>query len=115
MQFALGICLTVMAPGGASSWPSQDQEPLKWRVTEAQGEYHGCENFKVLAAGSLPAGAKVEDWRTLALSFSDGTVDAAIDGATVATGLLVVQPAGVAGFGTAWNIGNFKNLELSQN
>lgn len=118
MEFALGICLTVMAPGGVSSWPSlhqEHQELLNWRITEAQGEYHGCQNFKILATGSLPAGAKVEDWRTLALSFSDGTVDAAIDGATVAKGLSVVQPAGVAGFGTAWNIGHFKNLSVAAN
>lgn len=121
MEFALGICLTVMVdPAGGSANASaslnrRNRPALSWRITEAQGEYHDCQKFTTLAVGSLPVSAKVEDWRSLALSFSDGTVDAAIDGATVAKDLPVVQPAGVAGFGTGWNIGHFRNLTVNAN
>ena len=85
-----------------------------WRLTEAQNEYHGCTNFTTLRSGALPpAAGAVDAWQTLRLSFSGGTVDAIIGGTAVASGVSVLQPAGVAGFGSGWNVAQFSNLSVA--
>ena len=75
-----------------------------------------CLGFTVLAIGQDVAG-KIDDWRALSLSFSGAEVVASIDGKVVAGGgakpVVTTMSAGVAGFGSAWNIAHFTKLHVA--
>jgi hypothetical protein len=91
---------------------------LNWRLTEASNMYSPskCGGFTVLASGEDVAG-NIEDWRALVLSFSGTDVVASIDGKVVAGGsakpVATTMSAGVAGFGSAWNIAHFTKLHVA--
>lgn len=110
--WAPGVCLSIMAnhSGGTK---------LTWRLTEAHNmnQPGKCSGFTVLANGEDVAG-KIDDWRQLSLSFSGASVTASIDDKIVAGGagqppVTTTMPAGVAGFGSAWNIAHFSRLHVA--
>jgi len=108
-----GVCLAVFT----------NSSPPTWALTEVHSQYSifGCKHTTTLASGTLPSsiaaiaaggGGGAAPWLALKLSFSGAEVTASVGGTPLANATTLL-PAGVAGFGSAWNVANFANVTIA--